>query len=197
MWTRRIIPFFFCAVLLGGQARADTPESPSMVALRQAADAGDVNAQNALADAYFHGTGLPKNPTEAIRWWRKAADKGSGEAYSLLGTVYYQGIGVPKDSAEAVRFWQKAAEMYDLDAMSQLGFAYLLGDALPRNFTMAYMWFNLAASNGDTIASKNRDSVAQSMSAEMVQEAQQLGTEWLQQHPKASAATGTAMRVKK
>lgn len=179
-------PVLYAAMLMlsAVSAFAAEAESPYMTQMRERAEREDVKAQNALANAYFHGTGVPKNLAEAIRWWRKAADHGSGEAYSLLGTMYYQGLGVPKDSAEAVRLWQKGAEKYDLDAQSQLGFAYLLGDAVPRNFTMAYMWFNIAASHGDAHAAKSRDSVAQSMNADMVAEAQQRGNEWVQQHPK-------------
>lgn len=180
--------FAASAVTLAQAAYGDTPESPSMAQLRADAERGDVKAQNIIALAYFHGTGMPKNPQEAMRWLHKAADQGSGTALSLLGTMYYQGIGVPKDSAEAVRYWQKAAEKYDLDAQSQLGYAYLLGDAVPRNFTMAYMWFNIAAGNGDTGAAKGRDSIAQSMNSDMVAEAQRLGNEWMQQHPKPAVA---------
>ncbi len=192
----RTTPYFiaFLLAIACAPAFADTGESPAMMQVRQDADRGNVDAQNAMADAYFHGLGEQKNPLEAIRWWRKAADQGSGTAYSLLGTVYYQGIGVPKDSAEAVRMWQKGAEKYDLDAQSQLGFAYLLGDTVPRNFTQAYMWFNIAASNGDKNAPKNRDSIAQSMTADMVSEAQQLGNEWMQQHPRGPTAQAAATK---
>ncbi len=195
---RLFVLFLPCALTLsGGAAFGEVMESPSMSQLRVDAERGDVKAQNVLAEAYYHGTGVPKNPQEAIRWWRRASDQGSGEALSMLGTLSYQGVGGPQDSNEAVRLWQKAAEKYDLDAMTQLGFAYLLGDSVPRNFTMAYMWFNIAASNGDTNTAKQRDSVAQSMSADMVQEAQQLGTEWMTQHPRQAAVTGTAMNMKK
>jgi len=166
-------------------AYADMPESAGMVIMREAAEKGDVKAQNMVANAYFHGTGLPKNPQEAVRWWRKAADQGSGEAYSLLGTMSYLGNGVPKDSSEAVRWWTKGAEKYDTDAQSQLGYAYLVGDAVPRNFTMAYMWFNIASVNGDKAATKSRDSVSQGMAADMISEAQALGDEWMLAHPKA------------
>lgn len=185
---RFFIAMLFSGVMLAGAACADTPESPTLTALRADAERGDVKAQNIMADAYFHGTGVQKNPQEALRWLRKAADLGDGRAFSLLGTMYYQGIGVPKDSNEAVRWWTKGAEKYDTDAQSQLAYAYLLGDAVPRNFTMAYMWFNIAASNGDANAVKGRDSVSQSLNAEMVAEAQRLGQEWMQEHAKPVVA---------
>lgn len=190
----RLCVLFLPWVLAGVSARADDPPVSTTVSQLQVdAEKGDAKAQVALGDAYFHGTGVPKSPQDAMHWWRRAADQGNGEAMSMLGTMSYQGIAGPKDSNEAVRWWQKAAEKYDLDAMTQLGFAYLLGDSVPRNFSMAYMWFNIAASNGDFNTAKLRDSVAQSMSAEMIQQAQQIGSDWMAQHPRPAAVTGTAV----
>lgn len=170
-------------------------ESVHIKQLMREAEKGSIKAQTELANSYYVGIGVPKNIPEAIKWWRKAADQGDGSAYSILGTLHYQGIGMAKDSAEAIRMWHKGAEKYDKDAMSQLGFAYLVGDNLPKDFTYAYMWFNLAASNGDVAAAKSRDSVAKNMSADMVMEAQRLGSEWTAQHPRPAdpaAAAATA-----
>ena len=169
-----------------------TGEAPQVKQLMADAEKGDVKAQTELANSYYVGIGVPKNIQEAIKWWRKAADQGDGSSYSILGTLHYQGIGVNKDSAEAIRMWHKGAEKYDKDAMSQLGFAYLVGDSVPKDFTYSYMWFNLAASNGDVFSAKSRDSVAKNMSADMVMEAQRLGTEWQQQHPKPVAPAPAA-----
>ena len=190
---RLFMLFLACAIAFASpSAHGDTIEDNSMSELREDAERGDVKAQNILADAYYHGTGVVKNVPEAVNWWRRAADLGSGEAFSMLGTMSYLGTGVPQNSGEAVRLWKKGAELYDLNAQVQLGFAYMMGDSVPRNFIMAYMWFNIAVINGDKDAVKNRDSVAESLSADMIEEAQQLGTDWMQQHPKPAAPVITA-----
>ena len=178
-----------------GEAGALEPastEATHIKALMAEAEKGNVKAQTEVANAYYVGIGVPKSLQEAIKWWRKAADLGDGSAFSLLGTMSYLGNGVPKDSAEAIRMWHKGAEKYDKDAMSQLGFAYLVGDSVPKDHTLSYMWFNLAASNGDVSAAKSRDSVAKNLSADMVMEAQRLGSEWTAQHPKPAAPAPVA-----
>lgn len=195
--NRRHLCFFLALLLttaVAGAARAQSAtatteqaEQEFPVYIRQLmaeSDAGNAASMSELANAYYVGIGVPKNLPEAIRLWRLASEGGDGRAFSMLGTLQYQGIGMQRDSAEAIRLWQKGAEKYDTDAMSQIGFAYLVGDSVPRNQTMAYMWFNLAASNGDKLAAKSRDSVAMMLGADQVAEAQRLGNEWQQQHPK-------------
>ena len=55
---------------------------------------GDAGAQSVLGGYYLEGTGIAKNPVEAVMWFRKAAEQGHDRAQSLLGTCYYEGIGV-------------------------------------------------------------------------------------------------------
>ena len=42
---------------------------------REAAEQGDSNAQYGLAQMYEEGRGVPKDLTEAIKWYRKAAEQ--------------------------------------------------------------------------------------------------------------------------
>jgi formylglycine-generating enzyme required for sulfatase activity len=50
--------------------------------------------------AYLVGDGVPKDSTEAVKWFRKAAEQGHAEAQSTLGWMYDKGDDVPKDSME-------------------------------------------------------------------------------------------------
>ena len=43
--------------------------------LRKAAEKGDAVAQNNLGAAYLNGEGVPKNMTEAVKWFREAAER--------------------------------------------------------------------------------------------------------------------------
>jgi hypothetical protein len=52
----------------------------------------------------MYGWGVPKNETEAVKWFRKAADKGNATAQSKLSFVYQDGITVPKDDVMAYKW---------------------------------------------------------------------------------------------
>jgi TPR repeat protein len=41
--------------------------------LRKMAEAGDATAQNDLGVRYYEGDGVPKDLTEAVKWFQKAA----------------------------------------------------------------------------------------------------------------------------
>ena len=82
--------------------------SPKLQALYKAAENGDANAQNELADAYFHNE-IPNGTTkEAMYWCTKAAENGHADAQCNLG-CYYQG----KDKAKAIYWFEKAAAQGD------------------------------------------------------------------------------------
>jgi hypothetical protein len=50
----------------------------------------------AAAIAYEMGEGVPRDQTQAARWFRKAADQGNAMAQSGLGKAYATGEGVPR-----------------------------------------------------------------------------------------------------
>jgi len=45
------------------------------------------------------------------------------------------------------------------------------------NDVLAYMWWNLAAANGDDSASKNKDIIAERMTSSQIEKAQELSRE--------------------
>jgi TPR repeat protein len=74
--------------------------------LRALAEAGIVGAQNTLWEAYLSGTGLPKNPPEAVNMLRLAADKGNRPAMQRLADLYFEGNGVARSPDEALRWYR-------------------------------------------------------------------------------------------
>ena len=86
---------------------------------------------------------LPKNNTEAVRWFRMAAEQGLCQwAQRNLGHMYSDGRGVPKNDAEAARWYRKAAEQGDVN-----GRRYNLGviristaEGIPKEYVQAYVW---------------------------------------------------------
>lgn len=79
-------------------------------AWRPLAEAGDVEAQVALAGLYGNGLGVPADPTAAARLYRAAAEQGDAVARLNLGDVYSRGAGVPRDPARAYVWLSLAAE---------------------------------------------------------------------------------------
>ena len=50
----------------------------------KAAEQGDTDAQNYLGWMYSHGSGVPENKVEAVKWYRKAAEQGDSDAKRAL-----------------------------------------------------------------------------------------------------------------
>ncbi len=69
---------------------------------RQAAEAGNTNAQTMLGFMYLMGRGVGKNGPEAVKWLQKAADQNSVPALTLLADMYATGQGVPKEPMTAL-----------------------------------------------------------------------------------------------
>ena len=82
-----------------------------------------------------------------------------------------------KDYRTALREWKLAAEQGHATAQYNLGFMYGNGLGVPKNYVYAYMWDNIAASQGDKDAAKARDLLAKEMTRPQIAEAQKLASE--------------------
>jgi hypothetical protein len=70
---------------------------------------------------YEHGSGgLPRDATEAFRWYSKAAVTGQPASLYHLGSLYEAGIAIPRNLNEATRLYQKAAAAGNIDARARL-----------------------------------------------------------------------------
>jgi TPR repeat protein len=124
--------------------------------LKPLAEQGNPRAQANLGYMYDNGEGVPKDNTEAMKWYRKAADQfrkaadeGNADGQYHLGVMYDYGQGVPKDYAEAAKWFRKAADQGDADAQNALGYMYANGQGVPQNYTYAMNWFRAAADQGN------------------------------------------------
>ena len=70
---------------------------------------------------YSTGRGVPKDNTEAVRWYRMAAEQGLARAQCRLGGMYYTGEGIPKDYVQAYAWCDIAAAQGDKTAKGVLG----------------------------------------------------------------------------
>jgi TPR repeat protein len=111
---------------------------------------GDSRAQYGLGYMYDNGLGLPKNPSEAVDWYRRAAEQGNPEAQWDLALLYTKGReGIPFDMERAAEWYRKVAEQGHAKAQHFLGKMYYLGDGVPKNYDEAAKWSRMAADQGD------------------------------------------------
>jgi TonB family protein len=128
---------------------------PELVA---AADAGDVSAENTLADKYTAGEGVDKNPETAFCWRHRAAEHGSTAAWLSVGISFGMGTGVKKDNVEAYKWFQLINTTPDGEKDPEVSqWAKEDADAIGRKLTPAQIaeakaraqqWWKAAAARG-------------------------------------------------
>jgi TPR repeat protein len=149
---------------------------------RLADDQGVALAWFSLGNMYANGQGVPQDYAEALRLYRLAADQEFANAQSNLGLMYANGQGVPQDYAEAARWYRLAADQGLAVAQYNLGVMYRDGHGVPQDYVEAHMWYNLGAAQSsgedrDRLV-RDRNSVAERMTAELIAEAQRRAREW-------------------
>jgi TPR repeat protein len=73
------------------------------------AQAGDPDAQIALAGLFIQGLGVARDPAMAVHWYRRAAQQGAVMAQLNLGDLYARGLGVERDLVRAYAWLELAA----------------------------------------------------------------------------------------
>ena len=76
-----------------------------------AADAGNAEAQNALANLYYVGLGTDADPRRAAELYLAAASQGHAGAQLNLGHLYQQGLGVSNDPIRAYG-WYRMSDIH-------------------------------------------------------------------------------------
>jgi localization factor PodJL len=67
------------------------------------------------------------------------------------------------DYAEAAQWFRKAGQLGVRDSQYNLGVLYARGLGVPQDYVQSWLWFSLAAKQGDSDAMKKRDEVAGKM----------------------------------
>ena len=82
-------------IACGGSPEDSISESAAKV--QEHAKKGNPLAQFQLAQRLRTGDGLPKDPSQAVEWYRKAAKQGMPEAQHNLGVALDHGQGIAED----------------------------------------------------------------------------------------------------
>ena len=97
------------------------------------AEAGAVDAQIKIADAYCYGWGVPEDKQKAIFWYKKAIEQGSVEALVNSESCFTGTLGY-----EAVEYYRQLSAKGNTEAMLILASLHDEGDYFPKNDAEAF-----------------------------------------------------------
>ena len=143
------------------RARISGPPLPlppfQIIDVLRRSETGDRDAarlRGMLHDRVYDKGPLPKDMTEAVRWYRQAAVAGDADAAAQLGSILTGGQGVNSDLAEAVRWLTFGAAAGRPDAAYELAELYRDGSGVRRDEDEAVRLFRRAAAGdrGEAVA---------------------------------------------
>ena len=135
--------------------QVDVTDMP-IAALRELAEAGDLDAQIELGQRYQAGDGgVHQDYAEAVRWYRRSADQGHALGQAFLGFMYSNGRGVQQDYGEAVRWYRRSAEQGHALGQSNLGLMYSTGRGVRQDAAEAARWYRRSADQGHSLGQNN------------------------------------------
>jgi len=142
-----------------------------------AADQGYAAAQTNLAKMYYLGQGVEQSYDQAFKLNRLAAKQGDLKSVVSLGHLYKDGKGTKQNYQTAKKLYFIAAEEGLIEAQAVLGFLFYDGIIMEQDFVYAYMWWDVAKSQGDKKSEFLRDNVRKKMSSAQIAKAQKLAHE--------------------
>jgi TPR repeat protein len=116
--------------------------------LRIAADAGNSEAQYALATFYKEGTGVEKDVEKSVRLLQAASLADNVDAEVEYAIALYNGTGTPKNEAAAVALLRKAARQNSPIAQNRLARVLASGQGAPMDKVEGLKWHLVAKSAG-------------------------------------------------
>ena len=117
---------------------------------REAAEAGDSQAQYRLGCMYEYGQGVQLDYAEAVKWYRKSAEAGNSSGQEALAYQYAHGRGIKEDPAEAFRWYRKSAEAGNSKGQDGLAYQYETGRGVQQDSVAAFKWYRKSAEAGNS-----------------------------------------------
>jgi TPR repeat protein len=153
----------FCALLLALTYAASA--SPQLVAAAASLEEAEF--------AYERG-----EYTQAARLFSPLAEQGVASAQFYLGLMHEKGRGVRQDYPTALTWFRKAAAQGFAGPQNNLGLMYERGRGVRKDVVRALMWYHIAGTllHGDEgkAAVKRRDYLSSRMTAEQIEQAQEM-----------------------
>ena len=148
------------------------------------AELGNADALYYLGVMYQKGQGVRQDYKTAVKWYTLAAEQDDTDAQYNLGLMYERGEGIPQDNRTAVKWYTIAARKRNAYARPKLlifarqgnayaqynlGSLYAEGQGVTQDNIYAYMWLDIAASQGGRDAREKRDMVAKNMTPSQIE----------------------------
>lgn len=134
------------------------------------------HASAAHADSLKEATAAfaKKQYAAAIKLFRPLAEKGNAIAQYKVAVMHRMGLGVPKSEKEARKWSRLAAKQGNPQAQTLLGSLYYKasGEESP-DTVRAYMWYEVAAAQGNAEAKKDLALLTKELTPQQVTEARE------------------------
>jgi len=135
--------------ILAGSMPGSVSINPVLI---ERAEAGELEAQVALAMLHLSSHPDLHDDTAAEKWLRRAAAAGHVQAQIRLGLLLLTREGGRRNAEEAVDWYLAAARQGDAEAQFRLGLLFEMGNGLPRDLVSAHAWYTLARQHGKSMA---------------------------------------------
>jgi hypothetical protein len=168
---------------IGAKAYNAGDYATALKEFRPLAEQGLADAQYNLAWMYEHGEGVTQDYKKALKWYRLAVEQGDATAGHQLGVMHHYGWGVKTNYKEALRFYRLAAPQV-VQSQYSLGAMYYQGQGVNQDIVIAYMWFYVAAKNGNPRSKGNINVLAKEMKPKQIAKAEKLARECVEKNYK-------------
>ncbi len=125
-----------------------------------------------LGRMYFFGNGVPQDGNKAFNLFQESSSQDFTPALAMLGLCHFTGSGVELNKQNGIEIIQQAALQKDKSAFNMLATIYTDGSFEGSTNIEAYAWMNVGASLGFANLQVTRDELANSMSSQEIQQAQ-------------------------
>lgn len=115
---------------------------------REAAGAGNAEAQYYVGLFYHFGYVVDKDTSEAFKWYEKAAGQRYVSARYFMGLLYYYGDGVERSTEKAKECYIDASEHGSGIASYAMGEIYERGYYAPHDYAQAFRYFLKSSEQG-------------------------------------------------
>jgi hypothetical protein len=119
----------------------------------------EFNAEANLGRSYELGRGVAQDYAQAFFWYQKAVSM-SPMAKQGLARLYAEGLGTQKNTAQALAIYSDLAKDGWQDAQRHLAGMYERGDGVQKNLVIACAWYLLLEASNPTVGSDVRDLIA-------------------------------------
>ena len=138
---------------------------------RRAADNGQAQAHDRLADLHMAGRGVPQDDSEAFRLYSLNATRGYAVAQCNLAYMLAEGVGTPLEASAALGWYLRAAAQGEPRAYFNLGLAFQRGSGTSPDPVAAWAWMENARRQGYPCADAEQTRLTQALSPTQATEA--------------------------